>query len=100
MKAFTILYTIAAAMPLTALAECVAPSPPAEPPNGATATREEMVAAQAAIKSYDAAAAQYSECVRKDGGNPVKAGETIRAVERLAAQFNAELRVFKQRNGG
>jgi hypothetical protein len=100
MKALAILYTVVAAAPLCALADCVAPSTPADPPSGATATREEMLAAQTAIKGYDAAVAAFAECIRKEGGSTVKADDAVRGVERIAARFNAELRTFKQRNGG
>jgi hypothetical protein len=102
MKALAILYTVVAATPLCALAECVAPMPPGDPPSGATATREQMLAAQTAIKGYDAAVAAFSECASKDGGLSLKADadEAVRVVERIAARFNAELRTFKQRNGG
>jgi hypothetical protein len=102
MKARTILFTVFAATPLCALADCVAPTPPGDPPSGATATREQMLAAQSAIKGYDVAVAAFSECVSKDGrpGLKADADEAVRGVERIAARFNAELRAFKQRNGG
>ena len=100
MKALSILLAISAVMPLAAAAECVAPTPPGDPPSGAVASREEMVAAQAAIKRYDAAVVAFTQCVEKEGGSAAKADEAVRGVERLAAKFNAELRVFKQRIGG
>ncbi|HVS24799.1 MAG TPA: hypothetical protein VMU03_13815 [Gammaproteobacteria bacterium] len=101
MKALAILYVIAAVMPWPAFADCVAPAPPGDPPSGATASREQMIAAQAAIKGYDAAVSEFATCVSKGGGGrPAQAEEAVRSVEKLAARFNAELRVFKQRNGG
>jgi uncharacterized protein (DUF849 family) len=100
MKALAILCTIVAAAPLCALADCVEPTPPGDPPSGATATRQEMVAAQTAIKGYDAAVGAFAECIKKDGGPASKADDAVRSVERIAARFNAELRTFKQRNGG
>jgi len=50
--------------------------------------------------TYDAAVAVFTECVKKNGGSPAKADDAVKGVERLAAKFNAELRAFKQRNGG
>jgi hypothetical protein len=100
MKALAILCTIFAATPLCALADCVEPAPPGDPPSGATASRQEMLAAQTAIKAYDAAVGAFADCVRKDGGPTAKADDAVRGVERIAARFNAELRTFKQRNGG
>jgi hypothetical protein len=101
MKARAILCTIAAVMSWPAFADCVAPTPPGDPPSGATASREQMVAAQAKIKGYDAAVAEFAACVsRGGGGRPAQAEDAVRAVEKLAAKFNAELRAFKQRNSG
>jgi hypothetical protein len=59
-----------------------------------------MLAAQTAIKGYDAAVKAFADCVSKDGGPASRADDAIRVVERVAAKFNAELRTFKQRNGG
>lgn len=100
MKALAILCTIVAATPLCAFADCVEPTPPGDPPSGASATRQEMLAAQTAIKGYDAAVGAFADCIKKDGGPASKADDAVRAVERIAARFNAELRTFKQRNGG
>ena len=100
MKRLAILYTVIAVAPSCAFADCVAPPTPSDPPSGATATREEMVAAQSAIKTYDAAVAVFTDCVKKNGGSAAKADDAVKGVERLAAKFNAELRAFKQRNGG
>ena len=100
MKALAILCTIVASTPLCASADCLEPTPPGDPPSGATATRQEMVAAQTAIKGYDVAVGAFADCIRKDGGPASKAEDAVRSVERIAARFNAELRTFKQRNGG
>ena len=100
MNPLPILCTIVAATPLCALAACVEPTPPGDPPSGATATRQEMLAAQTAIKGYDAAVGAFAECIKTNGGLSSKADDAVRSVERIAARFNAELRTFKQRNGG
>src|SRR5215471_6547451 len=100
MKAPAFLSALAAVITLPAFADCVAPTAPGTPPSGEKATREEMVAAQAAIKGYDAAVASYSECIKKSGGSASDAEDAVRSVERLAAKFNAELKAFKQKNGG
>jgi len=100
MKAPAYLSALAAVITLPAFADCVAPTPPGSPPSGEKATREEMVAAQAAIKGYDAAVASFSDCIKKSGGRAADAEDAVRSVEKLAAKFNAELKAFKQKNGG
>jgi putative N-acetylmannosamine-6-phosphate epimerase len=59
-----------------------------------------MVSAQAAIKDYNMAVATYTECARKSGASDVEVGRVIGQLEKIAQQFNAELRAFKQKNGG
>jgi hypothetical protein len=98
MKALLLVGAMAAAMPSVSLAECVSPQTPAEPPSGATATREEMLAAQGVIKGYNAAIVAYTECLRKGGGDLAKDNEAVASLKRIADRFNAELRIFKQRN--
>jgi hypothetical protein len=90
---------IASLIPFSAWAACQAPSSPPSPPNGATATREQMVSAQAAIKDYNVAVNTYAECARKSGVTDVEVGRVIGQLEKVAQQFNAELRAFKQKSG-
>ena len=92
--------TIGMLISFGASAQCVAPDPPSDPPSGATATRDEMLAAQAAIKKHNAAVTAFSDCVRRSGINELRADEAVRHLEKLAEKFNAELRAFKQRSGG
>ncbi len=64
------------------------------------ATREQMISAQAAVKAYNAAVTAYTECARKEGVNDVQINVVTDQLEKLANQFNAELRAFKQKSGG
>lgn len=82
-----------------AAASCKPPESPPTPPNGETASREEMLAAQGAMKAYNAAVAEYTQCVQKDGGSEIELNRIVNQLEKLAVRFNAELRKFKQRNG-
>jgi hypothetical protein len=84
-----------------ALAACEAPPAPPTPPIGATASRDEMLAAQTAIKEYNVAVSAYAECAEKDGSSHelANANQAIHQLEKLAERFNAELRAFKQKNG-
>ena len=96
MRAF-LLAGIASLAPLSAWS-CDAPAAPPAPPSGASATREAMIAAQAAIKGYNTAVAAYTECMKKTNGNEKDALAVLAQLQKLAEQFNAELRTFKQRN--
>jgi uncharacterized membrane protein YeaQ/YmgE (transglycosylase-associated protein family) len=99
---------------------CSAPSRPAELPNGATATRQQMQASQAAARAFDAATDSYQTCLNNAARNFVgQYGRgmdpvNLRAVDNLhtkmnnaavdidqsvANQFNQQLRVFKARSG-
>jgi hypothetical protein len=52
-----------ALLSMAAHAECIRPSKPATLPDGNTATRDEMVAANKLIKQYSANMAVYLECL-------------------------------------
>jgi hypothetical protein len=98
MKVF-LFVAIAVLSPFSAWAACKEPPAPPSPPSGAAATREEMLAAQSAIKGYNSAVVAYTECVRKDGGSETEINAVIEQLEKLAERFNAELRAFKQKSG-
>jgi hypothetical protein len=99
MKAFIVTGMIASLAALPSYADCVAPTPMTEVPNGATASRDDMVAALKAVKVYDAAVNAYAECVHKTGGNVERGNEAVDKLHRIADRFNAELRVFKAKSG-
>lgn len=84
-------------------------------PSGASATREEMVATQKALKAYDTAIRAYSDCLQDElakkiatGGDKAKLGEEysrrsneeVDKMQRLADKFNTELHAFKDKNAG
>ncbi len=46
-----------------AITDCHLPAEPAAPPDGTSATRDQMLAAQRAMKAYDAATTAYTVCV-------------------------------------
>jgi hypothetical protein len=98
---------------------CPLPKRPAAAPDGATATRGQMVASQTAVKAFDAATDVYQGCLNTAAGNFVgqygrvvtqaslqevdalhtrlnnAAADTDQAV---ADQFNRQLRVFNARS--
>lgn len=84
---------------LQAAAACPLPSAPPVSPSGATASKEEMLAAQSALKAYNAVVGEYAQCMQKDGGSQIELDRVVKQLETLAVKFNAELRKFKQRTG-
>ncbi len=99
-------------------AACGAPSAPADVPDGATATTEQMVAAHATVKAFDEATTIYSQCVdstayqvnvqfkavasgaEKDALSTLQTRLHNDAIDRdqaLANKFNVQLRKYKAR---
>jgi hypothetical protein len=62
MKVMITVVVLAAFAAGAAFADCPAPDGSVQIPSGAAATREEMVAAQKAVKAYDIAVRAYSDC--------------------------------------
>lgn len=80
-------------------AGCTEPPMFNEIPDGANATREQMLSAQRAIKAYDNAVKAYSECLRDAGDTSNKANVAVDRLQHIAERFNVELHTFKERNG-
>jgi hypothetical protein len=80
--------------------DCVDPVSPGDPPSGVSATREEMLAAQAAIKTFHTAVEEFAACIDKIRGNRFKVDAAMQRLEDIAARFNTELRAFRQKHGG
>jgi hypothetical protein len=99
-------------------ADCVYPKPPANTPDGATATEEQMVEGMKAVKEYNNQVSAYLSCLdmemnaRVEAAGPdapadqvaqIKAIHTKRhnaAVEELeahAARFNEQVKAYKAR---
>jgi len=99
---------------ISAQAACQFPVP-IKVPNGNYATEAEMVAAQGEVKSYMANAEAYLACIAEEaeastaGMDEEQAAEQLRIrdmrhnsavdeMEKLAAEFNAQVRTFKKAN--
>ena len=110
----------------TANADCSYPAPPAKLPDGNTATLEEMVAGQKAVKEYDKAINAYVACIQlerndavskvaKPGDKPTpeqkkamddmermevqKHNAAIDQLQSVADRFNEQVKVYKAKNG-
>ena len=89
-------------------------------PNGSTATKEDMLDGQRNVKSYVSEMEVYLKCIVEDEKVAVAAMDNLEAeveqqredminkkynaavdeMERLAAQFNAEVQAYKAKNDG
>jgi len=99
-----------------AYADCSYPAAPAKLPDGASATLEEMVAGQKAVKEYDKSIKDYVDCIDKELDDKIaKAGDKLKpeqkadmqkveaqkhnaAIDQLqsvADRFNEQVKVFK-----
>ena len=112
MRAVTasVLATIFYGYGMSAAAACEAPSPVAIP-DGATATREQMLAAQAQVRAYQAAMNEFIACIDSEGdaqGEEAPAefkslmverhNSAVTELEGVAAAFNEQLRAFRAAN--
>src|SRR5256884_2436092 len=122
MKAlFAIALTAALTVALTAApayADCPYPPAPDRLPDGSSATLEEMVAGQKAVKAYDKAINDYVVCIDHEldaaiakGGEQLKPQQkadmqkveaqkhnaAIDQLQNIADRFNEQVKVFKAR---
>lgn len=102
-----------------AMAECKVPTNDVSVPNGAKATKDEMIAAQRAVKEYNAAVTTYTECMKTEqdaeiaaagdkltdeqrqkivGKYADKSNAQVDKLQKVADKFNIELRAYKAKN--
>lgn len=98
--------------------ECVPPQAPTVA-EGSTASMEQMLAGQKAVKTFQAANIEYMSCLEpqitaaqaevtsgsKDAADTVKKleeryNEAVSAEEGVAGQFNSAIRAYKEANPG
>jgi len=90
----------------------------ADIPNGATASKDDMLAGQAAVKAYMAAMEEYLACIEKEEVDTIAAmpdltdeertnreaaltkkyNAAVEEMELLAARFNEEVRAYKAKS--
>lgn len=119
MKALLPLTLIASLCAGPALAECTAPENTVKIPNGSKATKDEMIAAQRSVKSYDAAVKVYTDCLKTEQDAEIAAGgdkmteeqknkvvgkyaerqnNEVDKLQKAADKFNIELKAYKAKN--
>lgn len=98
-------------------ATCIYPRPPENAPDGATATYEQMVEAQRAVKQFDADITAYTACLQMEleallasvevddarraelqAMQVKKNNAAVDEAQAVADRFNEQLRVYKERN--
>lgn len=82
-------------------AGCEQGNPPSLP-DGATASAEEMGVAMKAVKAYITATQEYQACLEAAGKGKVDMNaynKSTEMMEKLAADFNKQLKTFKSRAG-
>ena len=116
MKVLLPVLLIAAALASPAHATCTAPLNDVKIPDGSKATMDEMLAAKHAIQENNAAVETYTQCLKAEqeaklaaGGPDMKDEEKVKIsteyanlqnvevekLQKLADQFNVEVRAFK-----
>ena len=116
-----ILSGLALALIVTAAAnaECAYPKEPANTPNGATASQDEMVAGMKAVKEYNGQVTAYLSCLEQEMNARIEAAgpdapaeqieqikaihtkrhnAAVEALEQHAARFNEQVKTFKSRD--
>ena len=91
MKVFIAIAATAGLSAGTAYADCSYPTPPDHLPDGNTATLQEMVEAQKAVKDYDKAINAYVACIQLERNDAVtkvapKPGEKPTAEQKKATE--------------
>jgi hypothetical protein len=100
MKLFIAMVSTAVLSAGTAYADCSYPAPPDHLPDGNTATLQEMVTAQKAVKDYDKAINAYVACIQLERDDAVsklavKPGETPTAEQKKAIEDRQRVEVQK-----
>lgn len=102
-----------------ALAACSYPKANVKIPDGRSASLDQMKAAQAEVKAFDKAIADYSTCVESETNTSIdtaaeppseerkaemrrmmaqKINAAVKEAEDLAARFNEQVKVYKEKN--
>jgi len=118
MKPLFAMALAAALTAATAHADCPYPAAPEKLPDGSSATLEEMVAGQKAVRAYDKAINDYVTCIDHEleaaiakGGDQLKPQQktdmqhveaqkhnaAIDQLQNIADRFNEQVKVFKAR---
>ena len=117
MKALYSIALIGALAVGPAYAACTYPNPPDKLPDGATATRDDMLAGKKLVTAFDQAIGEYNTCLQKEADAAIaklaaddkerdskkadiqkmadqKHNAAVEADEQIATRFNEQLRAY------
>jgi hypothetical protein len=88
---------------LPAYADCVLPPAPSKIPDGSSASEPEMISAMQTLKAYNGDVDVYLKCLEfetkqnrmSSDEHAKKHNAAISQLEKIAAKFNEQVRVFK-----
>ena len=83
--------TVLSALIATPAFACDKPSAPASLPSGASASKEDMLAAKKAVDAYKSGVEEYMVCEKNTAKQEVAQKELVKVADR----FNVEVRAFK-----
>jgi hypothetical protein len=113
MRISSTLWALLAITAAPAFADCTPPNDSLVIPKGTEATKEEMIAAQNAVKQLNQAVSAYGNCLKQEedakvaaGGDKVKLHNTyaklnndeVARLQQVAAKFNDELHAYLAKN--
>jgi len=82
---------ILCAMGSTPVIACERPSAPSSIPDGATASKEDMLAAKRAVDAFKSGMEEYLACEKSSARKDAGAAELLKVADR----FNAQVKAFK-----
>ncbi len=85
---------ILCAMGSTPVLACERPSAPSSIPDGATASKEDMLAAKRAVDAFKTGMEEYLACEKSGAKKDAGAAELIKVADR----FNAQVKAFKAKS--
>ena len=85
---------ILCAMGSTPILACERPSAPSSIPDGATASKEDMLAAKRAVDAFKTGMEEYLACEKSGAKKDAGAAELIKVADR----FNAQVKAFKAKS--
>ena len=85
---------ILCAMGSTPVLACERPSAPSSIPDGATAYKEDMLAAKKAVDAFKSGMEEYLACEKSGAKKDAGAAELIKVADR----FNAQVKAFKAKS--
>ena len=113
MRISSTLLAVLAISAAPAFADCTPPSISVAIPKGTEATKDEMIAAQTAVKQLNQAVSAYGDCLKQEQDAKIAAGgdkaklqsayaklnnDEVAKLQQVATKFNEELHAYLAKN--